>query len=543
MPVFVSSSKAAENTYGETIFPEDKVSTIEIEIDESDFQNLLDNAIEEEYYPANIVINGNRLNNVGIRAKGNSSLTRVVQDNDSDRYSFKIKTDKYQSQSLGGLTKLNLNNCYTDPSYMREYISYTMMKEMGVPTPEFAYMEITINGELWGLYLAVEAIEEPFLQNNFTSWTGDLYKPERLSWNMDSSEIEENITAINLKTNTATSNYSALKSFVEAINSGDNLDDVMNVEEFITYFAVNTTLVDTDSYQGNNLHNYYLYEENGMFSILPWDYDLSFGVFGADGGGRGGQKPPMEENQREGETNRENEIAKGQLPQQDKQIEGENLQEQPTQLEGAKKERGGGSGGMSQINLTDSVINFPIDTPVSGYDVENYPLIYSWLSKESYKEQYHQTLENLVDTYFNKDYMEDLVNKTTALISEHVANDPNAKHSYDDFVAGYQDILTFTELRSESILKQLAGETSSTGERTNASNGDMMENAGNAELAPQNREGGMPNFREGESGRPSKKGEEIAGVNYKVSFILLGSGVLLILVLIVFIKRYSRRGR
>ena len=35
----------------------------------------------------------------------------------------------------------------------------------------------------------------------------------------------------------------------------------------------------TRSACGNIAHNYYLYEENGMLNLIPWDYNLAFGGF------------------------------------------------------------------------------------------------------------------------------------------------------------------------------------------------------------------------------------------------------------------------
>jgi len=34
-----------------------------------------------------------------------------------------------------------------------------------------------------------------------------------------------------------------------------------------------------DSYTGSMLHNYWLYEDDGILSMLPWDYNLAFGGF------------------------------------------------------------------------------------------------------------------------------------------------------------------------------------------------------------------------------------------------------------------------
>ena len=51
------------------------------------------------------------------------------------------------------------------------------------------------------------------------------------------------------------------------------------MKEILRYFAVNTFLVNLDSYASNMKHNYYLYERDGVFEIIPWDYNLSFGAF------------------------------------------------------------------------------------------------------------------------------------------------------------------------------------------------------------------------------------------------------------------------
>ena len=48
------------------------VHTIDIEID--DWQAFLAAAPEEQYWSADLVIDGERIDNVGLRAKGNNSL-------------------------------------------------------------------------------------------------------------------------------------------------------------------------------------------------------------------------------------------------------------------------------------------------------------------------------------------------------------------------------------------------------------------------------------------------------------------------------------
>ncbi|MBQ9090639.1 MAG: CotH kinase family protein, partial [Anaerotignum sp.] len=206
-----TEQKDGKYTYAEHIFQENVVNEINIEIDEADWQNMLENPMAEEYHRADVTINGETVGNVAIRTKGNNTLMSVASS-DSDRYSLKIDFDYYdENGNYYGLRKLCLNNNYVDNSSMREYISYKIMEEMGIPVPGCGYSHITVNGEEWGLYLAVEAIDEVFLATHFEDATGDLYKPDGTGSDLvyRSDDISE-YTGLNLKTNEETSDGSAI---------------------------------------------------------------------------------------------------------------------------------------------------------------------------------------------------------------------------------------------------------------------------------------------------------------------------------------------
>ena len=61
---------------------------------------------------------------------------------------------------------------------MKDYLTYQMMGYFGVDAPLCSFVNITVNGENWGLYLAVEAVEESFLERNYGNDYGELYKPD-----------------------------------------------------------------------------------------------------------------------------------------------------------------------------------------------------------------------------------------------------------------------------------------------------------------------------------------------------------------------------
>lgn len=188
-----SSTSIEQPDYITTIFNDDSVIEINIEMDEDSWQEMLDNAASEEYTAANITVNGTTYNNVAIRPKGNSSLSQLVTDDSTERYSFKIKLDKYvDGQTLDGLSKLVLNNNMSDTTSMKEYLSYKLLDSLGIPTPACSYAHITVNGEEWGLYLAVEPIEEEFIERNYGSIDGNLYKPESDNVAMGDKDNNEN---------------------------------------------------------------------------------------------------------------------------------------------------------------------------------------------------------------------------------------------------------------------------------------------------------------------------------------------------------------
>ena len=65
---------------------------------------------------------------------------------------------------------------------MKDYLTYTMMNEFGAAAPLCSFVYITVNGEDWGLYLAVEGVEDSFLERNYGSDYGELYKPDSMSF-------------------------------------------------------------------------------------------------------------------------------------------------------------------------------------------------------------------------------------------------------------------------------------------------------------------------------------------------------------------------
>ncbi|MBR5228343.1 MAG: CotH kinase family protein [Firmicutes bacterium] len=474
--------------YLEKLFDKDSVQSINISVDEDQWQELLDNATQEEYYPCDITINGETFYQVGIRAKGNSSLSTVASSG-SDRFSFKIKLDEYiDGQSYHGLSKFVINNMQGDATYMKEYMSYDMYDFMGVATPAYAFADISVNDQGWGLYLAVEAMEEDFAARTYGNNFGELYKPESMDMGdgfgggdmQDRNQMADmgNFDPLQMMdgqmpdmgnmfggfggsgggadlvyTDDKISSYSQIFDNTETANNtdadkkrvinalkilnqstdADEIATVVDVDEVLRYFAVNTALVNLDSYVSSFKQNYYLYEDDGVISILPWDLNLSFGGF-----------------------------------------------------------QGGGS----------EAVNFPIDTPVSsGIDLSSRPLIGSLLKFNQYTELYHQHLQKIVDEYFNSGYFQQKVESLDVMIRDYVAKDATAFYTVDEYDKAVDTLVKYGSLRAESIEGQLNRTVPSTRESQNANSSALVDASGidMSDMGSMGR-GGMENFNPSQMG-------------------------------------------
>lgn len=264
------------------IYDKDVVESIYFEIDADQWQDLLDNALDEEYHLTAVTYKGVTLDAVAIRTKGNSSLNSVAQSG-GERFSFNIDVNEYvDGQKLLGMKKFVLNNMFNDPSYMREYIAYDLLDEMGVATPEHSYVNVYVNDQLKGLYLLVEFVNGDFIEKHFSNAEGDLYKPDGVG--SDLQWIDDDFASysdVELKTNEDSSDNGAFMNFVYQMEFGDG-ERVIEQDSVLRYMSVSVALSNLDSYHGALAHNYYIYEQDGVFSMLPWDMNEAFGTFNRD---------------------------------------------------------------------------------------------------------------------------------------------------------------------------------------------------------------------------------------------------------------------
>ena len=335
----------------------------------------------------------------------------------------------------------------------------------GCEDEEYVLCDLVIDGEDWGLYLAVEGVEERFLLRNY----GELYKPDSMEMGggrgngggfsgrggmggmpSDMGEPPEDMDGMpdmsempemgeipdmgevpemgempemgggmgggmmggssdvllvytdddydsyanifdNAKTDVSNADKDRLIDALQALGEGGDVSDCVDIESVISYFVAHNFVCNFDSYTGSMIHNYYLYEDGGLLSMLPWDYNLAFG-------------------------------------------------------------------GFMGSSDAEALVNWSIDDPTSDGDTESRPMLAWTFESEEYTELYHAAFAEFIESVFTSGEFERLFDETVELISPYVERDPTKFCTYEEFELGAETLREFCLLRAESIGYQLAGE-------------------------------------------------------------------------------------
>lgn len=418
---------AGENPgYVSRLFDGSRVHRVDIQVE--DWEAFLASAPEEEYIPATVEIDGEAFRQVGLRAKGNNSL-RLTEEYGLSRYSLKLEFDHYTDGSYHGLDKLSLDASFQDNSYLKTWLAFDIMEFLGVPTPLHSFVWVTVNGQPWGLFLAVEEPEEAFARRNFGANHGQLYKPDYRSLAEENADVHLRYTTDepedypgifeNAKLDPSSADRQRLVDSLKILNSGEDLETAVDVEQVLRYFVGQVFVMNWDSYLGHTGHNYLLYEEEGKLSMLPWDYNLAFGTYAL--------------------------------------------------------------GMTDPITDPNILLNYPILTPAPGEYMTERPLYHKLLQVDAYYLRYQELFGWFLAEYVESGELSAALWQAAELIAPYVKSDPTAFCSYEDHRLAVETLEQVCLLRAESARGQLEGrypatlaqQTQRPGEGVDASHVDL----------------------------------------------------------------------
>jgi spore coat protein CotH len=172
------------------VFPDDRVQTVRILMDAADWKSMQDDVVGKVFYRADIWIGDELVQDVAVRTKGSSSLMGAASSANF-RAGLKVDFNFFNAErSYHGVQKMVYNNGYSDPTLMKEFLSYELMALMGIPTPRACFADVWVNEAHIGVYTQVQAVDVSFLLANFDDGTGNLYKPEVRAGALDWTEAD-----------------------------------------------------------------------------------------------------------------------------------------------------------------------------------------------------------------------------------------------------------------------------------------------------------------------------------------------------------------
>ena len=475
LPVVNTSGYSME--YQDKLFDTSEVLDIDIVMDDAKWNEMLQNAQQEQYYECDVVINGTTFKQVGIRPKGNTSLSSIARDPDNNRYSFKLEFYQFvDGQTCFGLDKLILNNSYADTTNMKEAIIYDMFQFLDTDASLYNYAKISVNNEYWGVYLALEAVENSFMLRNYGMEKGYLYKPDSMNHNDNNDDKNKDRDF-----------GGAMPMPSEGFNMPEKIEkdgqDLAIPPEF-----------------ENNVQNEGEQIERKSFP----KGDFGGGRAGRGGGpgsrGSGGNLNYTDDNLDsyqtiwDGQVNDSSKADHKRVVEALKNVHGKTDIEKYIDVEQVLKYMAvhnfsvnddSLSGAMAhnyylyEANGQISIIPWDYNLAFGGMhggdgtSVVNEPIDAAWqstqlfdfvLENEEYKARYHEYYNKLVNEYLFGGKFEETYNRIRTQIDSLVESDPNSMYTYEEYIKGSETLYNLVMLRAESLRGQLDGAIPSTSE-------------------------------------------------------------------------------
>ncbi len=257
--------------------------------------------VNPDWIEATITFNGQTWTHVGVRYKGNSTLMRAWGAG-SAKLPLKLDFDEFEdahpeikNQRFYGFKQLSLGNNGSDATYLRDALSYDIMRAAGLITPETAFYEVWLDhGEgpvSLGIYTAVEVIDDTVIERAFGEDAGNIYEADGTAASLAAGTAGQIETSFQKENNQDAADWSDVQALYDALHASlrtsdpdawrANLETVFDVDAFLKWLAASTVIADWDAY-GAMSHNYYLYHDPGTDRLvwISWDHNEALGASG-----------------------------------------------------------------------------------------------------------------------------------------------------------------------------------------------------------------------------------------------------------------------
>jgi len=374
----------------------DSIRQVNLQFPQTNYWSLLQaNYTSETLIPANLTVGNISLDSVGVRFRGNTSYTTIQN---SQKKSFAIETDFVRSgQELMGYKNLKFNNAHTDASFMREVL-YNRLAKRHIPIAKASYVRLSLNGQDWGIYPNIQAVDKTFLDEWFLSNDGPLIRATRQTTGNPGGGWGDGTAGMNflgVDTNLY-KNYYYLKSsdlaepwnylmracsVLAQTNAGtiDTAQAYLDIDKILWFLATENIFTDDDSYVYKGKMDYIVYYEPETGLTTPLEYD--------------------------------------------------------------------GNSTFITNNATSS--NWG---PFKNVTNANYPLLNKLLNIPQWRQRYLAHYRTLLEEVFNPVVTNPLIDRLDTLIAAQVASDPKKLYSTAQYTSGVPGLKTFVTNRRNYLL-------------------------------------------------------------------------------------------
>ena len=411
------------------LYSELTIDTIFLYFEQNDYwEQMLDNYCDKINIPATMIYNEALYLDVGVRFKGQTSFFNTNGNTggggpggggpggggpggsvDTDKKSFNIELDWLNNQDIDGYETLNLNNCYQDPSFLREFLFEKMSRNF-IPASKVNFVQLMINDQNWGIYPNVQQLDkkhagEWFFNNECSRWRAEDPNSEAPGCGEPNTGGGPGAGGPNFGAGTSSLNYlgedtimymdhyTLKKSYKEnpwndIVNACqvvdqandiqsdevyDYLNEYLDLDATLWFLANEIIFSDDDSYINKGGMDYYVYFDTYNERLLPIEYD--------------------------GNT----------------------------------------------------VFGNPNWSPFYNEDNADFALLNKLLSIPELRERYLSHFRVILTNCFNQEYVNELIDQYSSFIDIYVYNDPQKIYSYNEFLSEVNSLKDFFEDRSSYL--------------------------------------------------------------------------------------------
>jgi CotH kinase protein len=300
--VLLASFPVRAQLAGDELFDTDQVIELRITFSEDDYWLQLntnfqaDNGISLSAAVSAIDLSGTyALDSVAVKLKGNSSFDLYPTSKKPMKLDFNANVN---GQDYHGLKKLNLNNCWSDPTFLREKVFMDVCRREGVLAPRMVFANVYLNNVYWGLYGVVEQVDKTFLDRWLGDSQGNLFKAgdnytpdgdgvgEEADLNYYGASATNYTGRYELKTNGTQNDWTDLIELLDLIDNSTTsnlvaaLPERFELDQLLRSLALDNLFGNMDAYYGT-ARNYYLYHDSTTlkWNWIHWDANMAFGRY------------------------------------------------------------------------------------------------------------------------------------------------------------------------------------------------------------------------------------------------------------------------